>query len=84
MPKGTVSKLLLNLDESNATKVAEKPFMKYDQIIDRRSMKDQEAAESHIPPPVIDEESEKERNLEAHSFGFKVTVYRSPGAKGEC
>lgn len=57
--------------------------MKYDQIIDRRSMKDQETSESRIPPPVIDEELEKDKNLETHSFGFKVTVYRSPDYKGK-
>lgn len=60
-----------------------KNFMKYDQIINRRNSNEQESIESRIPPPVIDEEALKESNLEAHSFGFKVTVFKSPGSKGK-
>jgi hypothetical protein len=36
-----------------------------------------------IPAPVLDEEEERIKNLEQRSFGFKVTVYRTPGNKGK-
>lgn len=60
------------------------PF-KYHQTIERRSSREpgEDTAASHIPPPVIDEQAERDRKLEAHSFGFKVTVYRTPGHKGK-
>jgi len=37
-----------------------------------------------IPSPVLDEEEERVKNLEQRSFGFKVTVFRTPGNKGKC
>lgn len=37
---------------------------------------------SDIPGPVLDDEQERIRNLEQRSFGFKVTVYRTPGNQG--
>lgn len=81
------SSSISNGSKSNSSVVASKParyeeMIKYDQVIDRRSG-DLHTSQSHIPPPVIDEEAEKDRKLEAHSFGFKVTVYRTPGHKGK-
>lgn len=38
---------------------------------------------SGIPSPILDEEEERLKNLEQRSFGFKVTVYRTPGNKGK-
>lgn len=72
----------VSLNLSSNSKKVDKSSMNYDQIIDRRNSNDKESSESRIPPPIIDDEELKEKNLEAHSFGFKVTVFRSPGNKG--
>lgn len=53
------------------------------------TLSDQESESSEIerrlgiPSPVLDEEEERVKNLEQRSFGFKVTVFRTPGNKGK-